>query len=445
MRSAFLRPRLSFEQVAFLGQTACNPRMPMLRQPKRSTWSRAVALTAATAGLVPAPCAARDDGPFIYGRLSLGLGLFFGYQSADQASGRSGFEWGFEAYATERYGDVGTCSGGARSGFGPIVQLGIKGVEDPRLTVAVRAGAELDRAALAFTGELGASYRFGRDPGPSLHLGVMPELWFFSTGLRHQLFRNETWVGGGLRYLPTFGEQGFCSEGRPLRLENAKCIDSGAQSIAAGSDAALAAAAFAADAQMECISISAFLQLAEELIAASAPDALVQRALAAANDELRHTLQCSAMAQSLARVTTSCVLPAVSLRSFDSRQTLLERIAQESYEDGCVGEGVAAHRLTRAAELAADRGIARHLGAIARDEASHAELAWDVLQFCVDAGGAPVRAALRDCMTRVRRQHWSGEAAPELTRFGRIQPRELAQLARDQVARCDARALRIAS
>lgn len=411
--------------------------MPTRLLPKSSAWSRAISLSAA-ASLLPAPCFAEDD-PFIQGRLSLGLGIFFGYQFASEPT-RSGFEWGFEAYATQRYGDVRSCGNDTRAGFGPIVQLGIKGVEDPRLTLALRAGTELARSLAALTGEVGMSYRFGHDPGASLHLGIVPESIIFTAGLRHQLFRNETWVGGGLRYLPSFGEGGFCVEGRPLRLDQSKCVAADPQSMAAGPDAALAAAAYAADAQMECVSITAFIQLALELMAAGAPESLIQRALAAAEDELRHTLQCRAIAEHLGNAKVSCVLPAVSARPFDSRQALLERLAVESYEDGCVGEGIAARQLAHGARLAAESGIAHTLRAIARDEAGHTRLAWDILKFCIAEAGAPVRAALQASARHTRRLHWSADPAPALERYGRLSSRALADLAHAQVEQCHARA-----
>ena len=417
-------------------------------------------MTAVAASLLPLPCAAQDD-PLIHGSLSLGVGVFFGYQFAGNPE-RSGFEWGFEGYATQRYGDVGVCSSGKRWGFGPIVQLGIKGVEDPRLTLAIRGGGEAARGGPALTGELGASYRFGSDPGPSLHVGVMPELSLFVVGVRHQLFRNETWVGGGVRYLPSFGEQASCVEGRPLRLQDAKCVGVPSPLTAAGTDAELAAAAYAADAQMECVSISAFVQLALELMNAGAPRALIERALIAAEDELRHTVLCGALAAQLraapagwqpAKATlsgalsepleaapASYVLPEVCARRFETRQALLERLAVESYEDGCVGEAVAARQLVRSAELAADSSIAGTLRRIARDEFSHAQLAWDVLRFCVAEGGASVQAALQACAKRVRALPWMDDAAPDLQRFGRMQPAELTHLAHAQVEQAYARA-----
>lgn len=115
----------------------------------------------------------------------------------------------------------------------------------------------------------------------------------------------------------------------------------------------------------------------------------------------------------------------------------------ESYEDGCVGEAIAARQLNRSARLAADRGIANTLRAIARDEAGHARLAWDILQFCIAEGGAPVRAALSASVQHTSKLHWGADHAADLQRFGRLPPHELARLARDQVSRSHARASRM--
>jgi hypothetical protein len=271
----------------------------------------------------------------------------------------------------------------------------------------------------------------------------MPEWALFAGGVRHQMFREETWVGGGLRYLPSFGEQGICVEGRPLRLQDAKCVGADLPLAAAGSDAELAAAAFAGDAQMECVSISTFVQLALELRAAGAPPALVQRALIAAEDELRHTVLCAGLAEQLGGASVSYALPQLAARQFEDRQALLARLAVESYEDGCVGEAVAARQLAGSAASAADSGISRTLQCIARDEASHAQLAWDVLRFCAAEGGVPVRAALSACASRVRALPWAEDAAPDLQRYGRMQPGVLAQLAREQVEQAHTRVLRV--
>jgi hypothetical protein len=95
------------------------------------------------------------------------------------------------------------------------------------------------------------------------------------------------------------------------------------------------------------------------------------------------------------------------------------------------------------AHAAADSDISNTLLAIARDEAGHAQLAWDVLSFCVAEGGEPVRAALRACRERARDLTWLADPAPDLQRYGRMAPREFAELARAQAQRAHARAVHL--
>lgn len=71
------------------------------------------------------------------------------------------------------------------------------------------------------------------------------------------------------------------------------------------------------------------------------------------------------------------------------------RLAVESWVDGCLGEGAAAACAGAEARLASEGSIAATQQIIAGEEASHAELAWDVLDWTVAVGGQAVRAALQ--------------------------------------------------
>jgi hypothetical protein len=147
------------------------------------------------------------------GRTSFGAGLFFGYQFGPHA----GIEWGFELFATQRFAGWG-CSSQQRYGIGPLLQLGIMETHDPRLTLALNAGGELFRMALSLSAELGVSYRFGSEPGFALHLGLVPETMLANAALRYELFRRELWLGGGLRFWPTYGAPSACdASDLPLR------------------------------------------------------------------------------------------------------------------------------------------------------------------------------------------------------------------------------------
>ncbi len=68
----------------------------------------------------------------------------------------------------------------------------------------------------------------------------------------------------------------------------------------------------------------------------------------------------------------------------------LLRLAVESWEDGCLGEGLAAERARRS------RGPVN--ARIARDEQRHADLAWSVLAWALAEGGRPVRDAVAEAI-----------------------------------------------
>jgi hypothetical protein len=84
-------------------------------------------------------------------------------------------------------------------------------------------------------------------------------------------------------------------------------------------------------------------------------------------------------------------------------------VAVETLWDGCLGEGIAAEDARVSAGLASVQRVQRALRTIARDEARHAETAWQMLSFL--AVGDGVRDALAG-----RRAHRS--STPELPRSG---------------------------
>src|ERR1700687_81589 len=64
----------------------------------------------------------------------------------------------------------------------------------------------------------------------------------------------------------------------------------------------------------------------------------------------------------------------------------LRRLAVESLADGCLAEGFAAAIAGEALARAQDSAVREALEIIARDEASHAELSWAILAWCLGAG-----------------------------------------------------------
>lgn len=147
--------------------------------------------------------------------------------------------------------------------------------------------------------------------------------------------------------------------------------------------------AWLSDAQLEHASIATFGALASELLSFGAPPELVEGAHRAALDEARHARLCFALASVyLATDLDPAELPvehAVPAAGYES-------MAAASLIEGCFGEGLAASLARTRARRCTDPAVRRVLGVIARDEARHAKLGWEVLRFalsrCGDAAAA---------------------------------------------------------
>jgi len=137
---------------------------------------------------------------------------------------------------------------------------------------------------------------------------------------------------------------------------------------------------WANEARDEADSVLAFLDLAQALLEHDAPAELIDGALAAAEDEIRHALLCAAEAGAVPS------LPAFVPRTVLGGREALDRIATESFHDGWINEGRAARDALERSKLA--RGSVRHaLAIIAWDEARHARLGRAVTRWAVERGG----------------------------------------------------------
>ena len=141
------------------------------------------------------------------------------------------------------------------------------------------------------------------------------------------------------------------------------------------------AASWLEAARMEHASIAAFSATSLRLLALGAPPELIAATHAAALDEIEHARIAFAIASAYAGEALSPVefaaAPQVGTAS-------LRELAIETFVDGCVGETVAALEAERAAETAEDPAIAAALRQIAADEARHAELAWQIVAWCIE-------------------------------------------------------------
>jgi hypothetical protein len=398
---------------------------------RRRLVERLVVTSILSSALFPTPVEAQETQAATFGG-----GLFVGYTFGP---GR-GIELGVEGFGTHRF-DLKACSSDPRKGLGGSVQLGLIGFRDARVTLAGHGGGELARSMSALTGELGATYRFGEHSGFGIHTGIMAETLLLYGAFRYQWLLQNAGVGGGARFPGTYGLPGSCAVGRPLRTASG-FSPIGAATVGGdvsvdrnrGESVEAVGHAWARDAQLECASIPAFLQLAAELLEQQAPSSLVERALAAACDEMRHAALCARLASRHLRRRIQPTLPnetaRLPLRGLDG----LVRLATESWLDGCIAEGVAAAHAACAAEHATDREARAAQRRIARDEQRHADLAWAILEWASERGGDAVRErvhALRD----VECVEASAGLAPDgLERHGRLGAAVLDRVTREHVA-----------
>lgn len=152
------------------------------------------------------------------------------------------------------------------------------------------------------------------------------------------------------------------------------------------------AGAWRDDGRMEHAAVAAFARRSLELVALGAPPSLVERAHRAALDEAAHARLCFAIAEAYdGRPLDPGALPEALAGGFARTHAAL---AEASFRDGCVYEAAASALAREGARTAADPALRCALTGIADDEARHAELAWDMVAWCLDAGGDAARDAL---------------------------------------------------
>ncbi len=150
-------------------------------------------------------------------------------------------------------------------------------------------------------------------------------------------------------------------------------------------------AAWAAEAAFEHASIASFNLAIVDWMQLGAPAELVEAGQRAALDEIAHARALYALASRYAGAPVGPgPLPAQSPRG----EPTFDRVTRETFLDACLNECLAAAIAEARAELAVDAAVRSALRAIARDEATHAELAWRVVGWLLDAGGAEAREAL---------------------------------------------------
>jgi hypothetical protein len=150
---------------------------------------------------------------------------------------------------------------------------------------------------------------------------------------------------------------------------------------------------FASLAHLEAASVRGFRDLARRLRTHGAPRRLLAAAARAADDERRHA---RAMASFARRHGGSPDRPRVSRR----REPTLFELLEDNAIEGCVGETYGALLALAQAERAADPRVARAMKRVARDELSHAALAWEVLRWGLGRVSVEERGRIEGALSR---------------------------------------------
>lgn len=227
---------------------------------------------------------------------------------------------------------------------------------------------------------------------------------------------NEGELGIGVATGPRLGvTDSGCVVGRPMR-DAAGEQAAGPQHHMNASSAVIAR--WLQMAEMERDSVPAFLQLARDLAALDAPADLIDQALTAAEDELRHVRLCLKMVVHLGGDPTRMAPVQASPRPSLTGHAGWVRLAVESWADGCLGEGSAAAQAAVAARLAEDPMARQVQTRIAHDETRHAALGWQVLTWAARVGGTPVLDALETVRIASMRADEFVPVAPQDARWG---------------------------
>ncbi|MEQ9317799.1 MAG: hypothetical protein RIF41_01525, partial [Polyangiaceae bacterium] len=278
---------------------------------------------------------------------------------------------------------------------GPVLQLGWINLEELRLAAWLQAGGEVAENT-GIVGEVGIVGHI-LDPGVGLHTGLLVQFPYYLVGFaRQEWFLDEYSFGTGLRVPPTFLDAGGdVSVGRPWRDTQGEMFATFTPSAASASDRDRVASAWAASTRSEAASVPAFWQLALELLAHDAPDALVEAALDAADDEIRHTVASAEIASRISGRTVPPSIPTGALRPPLRGPNGLARLALESWLDGCLAEGAAVRRAERGFATTHDTRAKQTLAMIVVDERRHEELAWEVLAWALSRGRSELRGLVR--------------------------------------------------
>ncbi len=153
---------------------------------------------------------------------------------------------------------------------------------------------------------------------------------------------------------------------------------------------ALRARAWAIAGAGEHASVAAFNRLSLQLMSLGAPPHLLAAVQQAALDEVHHATACWDLAKQLGAEVQVEPFP---FGAHVDAQVTLERLAAEGLREGCLAETLGALVAEAAAAMTPHTEVRTVLSKLAREEATHAVLSFQIVAWALKAGGHPVRQA----------------------------------------------------
>jgi hypothetical protein len=194
------------------------------------------------------------------------------------------------------------------------------------------------------------------------------------------------------------------------------------------------------DAQKEHASVPAFSRISWLLAAVGAPAELMLWSNRAAMEEIDHAQRCFALAAGYGgRTFTVEPMPDLLLGGLGDVKDPLVTLAVESLKDGCLLEDFNADVAAKCATVCEEPVTHAVLEQIAREERSHADFSWALIDWLVATHGARVTPALLHACDELERVQRPTNATPEkqqlialadarqLRRHGRLEDAEWAE------------------
>lgn len=149
------------------------------------------------------------------------------------------------------------------------------------------------------------------------------------------------------------------------------------------------------DAQKEHASVPAFTRISWLLAAVGAPASLLTWSHRAAMEEIEHAQKCFALAAGYGgRSFTVEPMPDLLLGGLNDVKDPLVTLAVESLKDGCLLEDFNADVAAKCASVCEEPVTKKVLEQIAREERSHADFSWALIDWLVNTHGDRVGPAL---------------------------------------------------